>query len=108
MRPAEVAREGVSRQSATVWHCAWQEEAFVVCVAVVTNVDVVLPKQRDLVLCIYRVPSPHQPWLHPIWIGVIEEPSDNPASWNGCNSERAYCELTGKLKVIFRNGTLVS
>jgi len=27
MRPAEVARElGVSRQSATVWHRAWQEE----------------------------------------------------------------------------------
>ena len=48
-----------------------------------------------LVICRYRMPSPLQPWVAPIWIGVIEEPGDDPAQWNGRNSERTYC-LDGK------------
>ena len=44
-------------------------------------------------VCRYRLPSEHQPWIHGIHIGEVVEPGDDPATWNGHNSEREYCEL---------------
>jgi hypothetical protein len=57
------------------------------------------PKAGDLVCCSYRLPIPWQFWIHPVHVGVVREPGDDPASWNGRNSERAYCEATGRLPV---------
>jgi len=52
-----------------------------------------------LVVCSYRMPSPLQPWIAQVAVGVVEEPGDDPAAWNGANSERAYCKKTGKVPV---------
>ncbi len=57
------------------------------------------PKAGDLVLCSYRLPTPWQFWIHPVHVGVIREPGDDPAAWNGHNSEQAYCEATARLPV---------
>jgi hypothetical protein len=53
----------------------------------------------QLVVCAYRMPSALQPWIHPIYVGVVQEPGDDPAAWNGANTERAYCLGTGKVPV---------
>ncbi len=45
----------------------------------------------DQVVCTFRCPTPHQWWIHPWHVGVIEEPSDDVASWNGHDSEAQYC-----------------
>ena len=52
-----------------------------------------------LVVCDYRMPTPWQPWLHEIHVGTVEEPGDDPAAWNGHNSERVYCQDCGYTKV---------
>jgi hypothetical protein len=44
----------------------------------------------ELVVCRYRMPSVLQPWIHSIYVGTVEEPGDDPALWNGSNSERHY------------------
>jgi hypothetical protein len=48
-------------------------------------------KVGDQVICTYRSPCPHQWWIAPWHVGVIEDVSDDPASWNGHNSEAYYC-----------------
>jgi hypothetical protein len=48
-------------------------------------------KVGDQVICTYRCPTPHQWWIHPWHVGVIEEVSDDPASRNGHHSEAYYC-----------------
>ena len=48
-------------------------------------------KVGDQVICTYRCPTPHQWWLHPWHVGVIEDVSDDAGSWNGHNSEAYYC-----------------
>ncbi len=53
----------------------------------------------QLVVCSYRMPSVLQPWIHDIYVGTVEEPGDDPRQWNGHNSERHYCELTGTVPV---------
>jgi hypothetical protein len=58
----------------------------------------------ELVVCEYRMPSVLQPWIHPIYVGTVEEPGDDPARWNGSNSERYYCELTGTVPVRYEGG----
>lgn len=60
----------------------------------------------DLVLCDYRAPSALQPWLHEFHVGIVAEPTDEPALWNGHNSERHYCELTGCVVVEYRFGRM--
>ncbi len=55
----------------------------------------------DLVVCTYRLPRPLQPWVGGIHIGRVVEPSDNPAHWNGRNSERDYCQLTNQVPVAY-------
>jgi hypothetical protein len=55
----------------------------------------------DLVVCSYRLPSPVQPWVSGIHIGRVLEPSDDPAAWNGHNSERDYCQLTNQVPVAY-------
>jgi hypothetical protein len=55
----------------------------------------------DLVVCDYRLPSPLQPWVSGIHIGRVLEPSDDPAAWNGHNSERDYCQLTNHVPVAY-------
>ncbi len=52
-----------------------------------------------LVVCWYRMPSVDQPWIHPIHVGMVEEPGNDPAAWNGINSEAEYCEGCGRVKV---------
>jgi hypothetical protein len=54
-----------------------------------------------LVVCRYRLPSELQPWLHGVHIGEVVELGDDPATWNGHNSERAYCELAGVVPVLW-------
>lgn len=58
----------------------------------------------QLVVCRYRMPSVLQPWIHPIYVGTVEEPSDDPECWNGSTSERYYCELTGTVPVRYEGG----
>lgn len=58
------------------------------------------------VVCRYRMPSAIQPWVAPIWVGTIEEPGDDPAQWNGHNSERAYCLTTKKARVRYPFGVM--
>jgi hypothetical protein len=53
----------------------------------------------QLVVCTYRMPSVLQPWIHPIYVGVVQEPGDDPAAWNGANTERAYCVCTATVPV---------
>lgn len=48
-------------------------------------------KIGDQVVCDYRMPYQEQWWVHPFWVGVIEPVSDDPATWNGSNSEAQYC-----------------
>ncbi len=55
-----------------------------------------------LVICTYRMPSALQPWMHEFYVGVVQEPGDDPGAWNGHNSERAYCEATGRVPVRYR------
>ena len=43
----------------------------------------------QLVVCRYRLPSELQPWIHDVHIGEVVEPGDDPAAWNGHNSERS-------------------
>jgi hypothetical protein len=56
-------------------------------------------KTGTLVVSKSRMPSAHQPWSHEVYVGKIIEPGDDPADWNGHNSERHYCELMGYAKV---------
>lgn len=56
-------------------------------------------KLDDRVICGYRIPTPHQYWIHPVWVGRICEPGDDAVQWNGSNSERHYCEVCGKVPV---------
>jgi hypothetical protein len=58
----------------------------------------------ELVVCRYRMPSVLQPWIHSIYVGTVEEPGDDPALWNGSNSERHYCELTGTVPIRYEGG----
>lgn len=53
----------------------------------------------QLVVCKYRLPSELQPWVHRIHIGEVVEPEDDPANWNGRDSERTYCQLAGTVPV---------
>ncbi len=55
----------------------------------------------QLVVCQYGLPREVQPWLHDVHIGEVVEPGDDPAAWNGHNSERAYCELAGVVPVLY-------
>jgi len=64
-------------------------------------------KVGDQVVCTYRTPTPHQRWIHPWHIGVIEEVSDSPADWNGIKSEAFYCAtyLYVKVRYLGHNGS---
>lgn len=53
------------------------------------------PAAGSLVLCTYRLPAPHQHWLHPVRVGRVVEPGTDPAAWNGHNSEADYCRNCG-------------
>jgi hypothetical protein len=55
----------------------------------------------QLVVCRYRLPSELQPWIHDVHIGEVVEPGDDPATWNGHNTEREYCELAGVVPVLY-------
>jgi len=55
----------------------------------------------QLVVCRYRLPSELQPWTGDVHIGEVVEPGDDPATWNGHNSERDYCELAGVVPVLY-------
>jgi hypothetical protein len=59
----------------------------------------------ELVVCTYRGPSVLQPWIHPIYVGQVEEPDDDPDLWNGHNSERYYCEMTGTVPIRYDGGS---
>lgn len=56
-------------------------------------------KIGDQVVCDYRVPTSHQYWTAPFWVGVIEDVSEDPAEWNGHNSEAHFCALLKVIKV---------
>jgi hypothetical protein len=56
-----------------------------------------------LVVCATRMPSIDQPWIHDIYIGVIEAPGTD-LSWNGRNTEAHYCEVTGTARVSYAFG----
>ncbi len=62
------------------------------------------PRTGDVVLCCYRLPTPWQHWIHPVHVGVVQEPGDDPAAWNGHNSERHYCTTCGYLPVLYNGG----
>ena len=56
-------------------------------------------KVGDQVICTYRCPTPHQWWIHPWHVGVIEEAADGACDWNGKNSEAYYCANYQYVKV---------
>ncbi len=45
----------------------------------------------DHVVCDYRIPTSHQWWVAPFWVGIIQQPSTNVVDWNGHNSEAYHC-----------------
>jgi hypothetical protein len=55
----------------------------------------------DLVVCAYRLPSRLQPWVGGVHVGRVLEPGDDPAAWNGHNSERVYCQHTNRVPVAY-------
>jgi hypothetical protein len=55
----------------------------------------------DLVVCAFRLPSPTQPWVGGVHVGRVLEPGDDPADWNGHNSERDYCQATNLVPVAY-------
>src|SRR5258708_27316405 len=57
-----------------------------------------------LVICSTRMPYHVQPWIHGFHIGTIQEPGTVPTEWNGYNSEKYYCELTGTIPVKYEFG----
>ena len=57
-----------------------------------------------LVVCTYRLPLVNQPWIHEVYIGVVEEPGTNPADWNKHNSEAYYCEVHNKARIRYEWG----
>jgi hypothetical protein len=59
-----------------------------------------------LVVCKYRMPSALQPWVAPIWVGMIEEPGNNSAEWNGTNSEQYYCTQHKRARVLYPFGVM--
>lgn len=58
------------------------------------------------VVCTYRMPTTHQPWIQPVHIGTIETPSTDPKDWNGRNSEAEYCERCRIAKVRYSFGVM--
>lgn len=58
-----------------------------------------------LVVCATRMPSIDQPWIHDIYVGVIEAPGTD-LSWNGHNTEAHYCEVTGRARVSYDFGAV--
>ena len=56
-------------------------------------------KVGDQVVCQYRQPSNIQWWIHPFWVGVIEDASTDKESWNGKNSESEFCVIVKSVKV---------
>jgi len=58
----------------------------------------------DTVVCDYRTPSSNQWWIHPFWVGVIEDVSEDVPSWNGHNSEERYCHVLKYVKVRYLPG----
>ena len=60
-----------------------------------------------LIVSATRMPSVDQPWIHPIYIGVIEAPGTDPSVWNGYNSEAHYCEVTGTARVSYDFGKIM-
>jgi hypothetical protein len=61
-------------------------------------------KVGDLVVCDYRTPTPHQWWIHPFWIGVLEAVGTDPKQWTGHNSEESYCVQCCTVKVRYLGG----
>ena len=59
-----------------------------------------------LVVCTYRMPSIHQPWIHDIPLGVIHAPGTDPLAWNGYNSEAYYCAVSGTIPVSYPFGKM--
>ena len=57
-----------------------------------------------LIVCATRMPSINQPWLHGIYIGIIEAPGTDALAWNGHNSEAHYCEVTNSARVSYDFG----
>ncbi len=57
-----------------------------------------------LVTTTNAMPSALQPWIHPIRIGRVVEPTDKPVSFNQNYSEIQYCGETGVLGVSFDHG----
>ncbi len=51
-------------------------------------------------MCDFRTPTPHQWWVHPFWVGVIEAPSEAPGV-KGEYSEARICASLGYVKVRF-------
>jgi hypothetical protein len=56
-------------------------------------------KIGDQVLCEYRLPYANQWWIHPCWVGVIENVGRDKAAWNGSNTEEQYCVTCKAVKV---------
>jgi hypothetical protein len=56
-------------------------------------------KIGDQVVCQYRTPSDVQWWIHPFWVGVIEDIGRDKDAWNGHNTEEQYCVTCHVVKV---------
>ena len=53
----------------------------------------------DQVICGYRMPSDNQWWIHPFWVGVIEDVGRDVESWNGHNTQEHFCTTCHYVKV---------
>lgn len=59
----------------------------------------------DYVTCEYRMPTKLQYWASMVQVGRIEDAGDDPAAWNGGNSEAQYCVNLGKVRVLYVRDT---
>jgi len=55
-----------------------------------------------LVICTYRTPSALQPWMHEFYVGVVQEPGDDPGAWNGHNSDAPTAKPQAKCQCATR------
>lgn len=52
-----------------------------------------------LVTCTYRLPSSLQPWIHPVYTGIVEKPNTTPYREGSTYNEEGFCLQCGKTRV---------
>jgi hypothetical protein len=62
-------------------------------------------KVGDQVVCDFRLPSDNQWWIHPFWVGVIEQADETEGTAWGCKSEARACVALKDVRVRYLAGS---